>query len=377
MVRPESSLWRRFGEKVRPFLRPALQHKSAPALVVDMVMHMVTIGTSPADYLRYEFYKGDRTAEQKCRYLSKRGSRYFPWSKNPVAQLALFDDKQLFKTILKGCDIPQPALLATIGRRYEIRTGTGFAAFLKSAARDLVIKPVRGSGGAGIRMLEYRNGGYTEPRGRADAPDAPLEPAVLWQQLVPMLDLGYVVEARLRNAPGIAAFNPDCLNTFRIVTIRTDDGEWRVSLVALRIGATRSAVDNLAAGGTVLKFSPDGVGVAAYDWTERCEIETHAGTGKALVGFRLEEYASLCGFALGCCAAFPGMGAIGWDIALTGDGPQVVEANPFFDSWYFQMGACGPLLTEDIASRLTPRRPFSRWDRRFVSPRMKRHRILA
>lgn len=361
---------RRFAEKIQPFLRPALQHRSAPALLVDVLRHKLRIATSPADYFRYEFYKGDRSMAEKGRYLSKRGSRYFPWAKNPVSQLSLFDNKLLFKKMLAGCGIPQSKLLATAGYRLELKTREAFARWLPEARQDLVIKPLFGSGGAGIRMLRYEAGHHYDGGSRVDA-------GKLWRDLVPGLGVGYVIEERLQNIESVAAFNPHCLNTLRVVSIRTDDDVWRIALVALRIGTIDSAVDNLAAGGTVLKFSPDGVGIAAYDWTQRCEVVTHADSARPLVGYTLDGFASLADFVLRASDAFPEMGAIGWDIALTGDGPKVVEANPYFDSWYFQMGSCGPLLPEEVAAGLTPRRVLSRWDRRYISPRMKRHDIRA
>ncbi|HNP35863.1 MAG TPA: sugar-transfer associated ATP-grasp domain-containing protein [Woeseiaceae bacterium] len=360
----------RFTDKVLPYCRAALQHKSLPSLLFDMARHQLSIATSPADYLRYEFYKGERSMAEKKRYLSKRGSHYFPWNKNPVSQLALFDNKLLFKKFLLGCGIDQAKLLATIGPQFELCDRASFCDWLGTLRQDVVFKPTLGSGGQGIRLLTCSGDGLRER-------DKMINADTLWRELRQIPDAAYIVEERLRNRADIAAFNPGCLNTLRIVTIRTDDDTWHISLVALRVGSAHSAVDNLAAGGTTVKFSADGVGVAAYDWTQKCMVERHADSGLPLVGFALGQFDAICQLALAWARHFPDMGAIGWDIALTDTGPKVVEANPYFDSWYFQMGSMGPLLTDAVAAGLTPRRLFAAWDRRYISPRLKRHRIHA
>ncbi len=64
------------------YVKKASKFKSLSSQIIDIVNHKIKINTSPIDYYRFEFYKGDKTWEQKSRYIGKRCSNFYPWQSN-------------------------------------------------------------------------------------------------------------------------------------------------------------------------------------------------------------------------------------------------------------------------------------------------------
>lgn len=360
----------RFKDKIMPFLKDSINHRSVFFLFFDVLYNKLFFTTSPADYFRFEFYKKNKSISDKKRYISKLGSYYYPWGKNPISFVSIFDDKLIFKRMLKGSNIPQAELLGIIGSDFKVSTKQQFFDWLAQIKQDVVIKPIYGSGGEYVHLLNYKNNTFFEKGYAVDV-------NTLWEDLVPRLNLGYIAEERLINIPEISEFNPDCFHTLRVVTIKTDDGKWHIAMIALRIGKRGSAVDNLSAGATFVKFNELGIGECAYDVMQKCHVERHFDTDKMLIGYKLNNLQEINNFVINAAEQFSFMGAIGWDIGLTINGLKVIEANPYFDAWYWQMGQLGPMLTEEIARGLKHRTIFSKWDRSFISPSTRGNKIRA
>ena len=115
--------------------------------LTDVLKHKFKINTSLIDYYRYEFYRDERSWNKKRRYLSKRGSNFYPFQNN-------------FSTMLDGFGLPHPKMLTTIGPDYEIKTFCQLNNFLSKFRQDMVFKLLDGSGGEGVIVLLNEKGQY-------------------------------------------------------------------------------------------------------------------------------------------------------------------------------------------------------------------------
>lgn len=126
----------------------------------------------------------------------------------------------------------------------------------------------------------------------------------------------------------IAAFNKDCINTFRIITF--NDGEvvepkWGF----FRTGRAGSVVDNAGAGGVFAVIDCKS-GTLCTDGADEAgnTYEAHPETGVKYKGFELPDWEELRETCIELSSRFPEAAIIGWDFAYNDKGQWVIiEAN--------------------------------------------------
>lgn len=181
------------------------------------------------------------------------------------------------------------------------------AAFMRRHDRFLV-KGNLTTQGSGIRRLE----------------SASVDPAAFCREHEgqPIL-----LEELIRQHPALDALNPDCVNTIRVITARY---RGRTMLVggALRCGGAGSIVDNFSSGGVAYPLDMDTGAVTAVGRDhDGAAYDRHPTTGAAVVGFRVPYWKDLVRSVRTAAGMVPNVGYIGWDIAVTPDGPEFVEGN--------------------------------------------------
>lgn len=190
---------------------------------------------------------------------------------------------------------------------------------------DLFVKPVTGCGGNGAERWD-KAGPRTWTNGRSTFGAA--------QLLRHLQSRGarLVVQRLVRAHPGLADLTSGALPTVRALTILDEQG--RPELVAavfrMSMGSNRT-VDNIHAGGLACAISlSDGtLGIASdlgsnsgLGWHER-----HPTTGARIKGLKLPHWEEVKALAAKGHMAFRDRAVIGWDIAIDGEGPLIVEAN--------------------------------------------------
>jgi hypothetical protein len=352
-------------------VKKATAYKGIPRQLFDIILHKIKINTSPIDYYRYEFYKSNKTWEERSRYIGKRCSNFYPWQTNSVQFIPLFDNKYIFSIMLSGFGLPHPKLLSTIGDDYEIKTINQFKIFMMNNKNNLVLKPLDGSGGRGIIVLLLNNGQYSDSTGV-------INPDQIWN----LIKLGkemphpYLVEEMVEQDPRISVLYPQSLNTLRVITIKTRDKCWHCSGARLRVGRS-GQVDNLGAGGIMLCLNSDGRSSFAYDYTTFQQLEHHPITGANLLDISIPRFKEAIDLALKASEKFSFMGTIGWDIGLSVTSPVIIEGNIFYDCSYSQMNGQPPLIPSEIAHGLDRRRWWQAWDKTFFHPNVNRWKITA
>jgi hypothetical protein len=217
-------------------------------------------------------------------------------------------DKRRFAERCRTAGLPHPPTIALHerGRMQVLEDPRG---------RELVAKPVDGEGGDGVRMLgAFADAGTL----LAHAPALPHSRSAL------------LVQPRVYVHPALRDLALEALPTVRIVTMRNEQGEPEIVSSTFRCPSDPQAhVDNMKAGGLISSVALDsgrlGVACLGYGGGDHSH---HPRTGAAIEGRELPDWQAARELVVRAHAqGFSEYVLIGWDVALTPDGPVLIEGN--------------------------------------------------
>lgn len=137
-----------------------------------------------------------------------------------------------------------------------------------------------------------------------------------------------VIQPRLRNHPSVEPLSNGSLCTLRVVTLRMPGGPPGILPTCLRMPTGNAAIDNFSAGGLVCTVRDGGVmGPARSKHIGAGEFSRHPDTGAPIDGATLPFWRDAVALALRAHSKIDLLGSIGWDLALTPNGPLLLEAN--------------------------------------------------
>lgn len=341
-------------------IRNANRYKNPLAQFVDALHHKLRINTSIMDYYRYEFYKGELSWDEKALYLGPSGSRYWPYEGNSLKFERLFVHKSLQKAVLEAADVPTPEIVLKVGSNHLINSVELFRKEVHRLTKPVLTKFDGGGGGAGILLIEPDGDTLTCNGKQIDAD-------WIWQQYASNLERGFIVEAKIDNHPTLAEIHPQSLNTIRINTVKTADGEWHHIGLFIKFGRGHSHVDNISAGGLFCGLDNDGVATAGFCRRTNSSFTSHPDTNCRIKGLKVPYFTEAIELAHKASRTFGFMATIGWDVAITPDGPMIIEGNTY---WGFKgmQEKLGPFLTPEVASGLAPRYCWTPWDKTHMYP---------
>lgn len=186
----------------------------------------------------------------------------------------------------------------------------------------LWVKDLAGKKGSGQQQWTRVNEGYRNAQGRLLPPDA------LWQHLA---QRDCIVQPWLDNHPQLAAWSDGALVSLRIVTGRHPGGEVErvAALLHLRHGRQHSLVCGIdtVTGRITHALDANGHGVEVFPVN-----------GSPLVGVCIPFWRQALERALQAHAqAFEHFVFLGWDVAVTAEGPVLIEANAGWGALHHQM----------------------------------------
>lgn len=260
---------------------------------------------------------------------------------NHEALSSLTEEKAIFYRLLEALELPAPRLFGIIGPGTGWGRGVGvvadratFERWLEGLPGDLVVKPSAGVHGKGVRVIR-REGGRLVAIG-----EGPISPGELHEAMTTDPDYAlWVVQERLRNSPEVARLgSSETLQTTRIVTVVHPDGSTSVVQCLLKLAAEGAAIDNYRGGGTgncLVDVDPDGrlgpVRSVRGDGCGYLLTPDMPGTGRRVEGEVLPGWGEALTLARTAARLFLPARTIGWDVALTTDGPKLIEGNMWWD----------------------------------------------
>ena len=165
-------------------------------------------------------------------------------------------------------------------------------------------------------------------------------------------DEAYIFQEKIVQSKEMNLINPQCINTYRIVTIY-NNGDPYVFSQGLRIGTSETGnVDNWAAGGLFVGINNGKLKkYGFFKPSHGLKAEIHPDTGIVFEGYKAPYFREACDLVIEAHKKFYSIKSIGWDIAISESGPVIIEGN---DNWEINLmqAVDGPLRKnwEDIIS---------------------------
>ncbi len=277
--------------------------KNSLWLFVDMIRCGIKYGAGYQDYRLCEFY--NLTAAQRATYVTRGINNNIVAKLNRREAYHMVEDKTEFNE----------RFAQFLGRGWLNMSTAAFAdfeAFMQS--REVIIsKPAASTCGKGVEKLN-----------KSDFADL----QALYDHL--QAEGSGLIEDCLAQHEDLSAIYPHSINTLRIVTVIDRNGQPQVVYAFIRIGNGGRFVDNINAGGMAapIELESGVIQYAAFD-KDSNYYDTHPATGSPIVGRQIpcwQESLEICKQA---ATMVEGLGYVGWDIAVTPDGPVLIEGNHF------------------------------------------------
>jgi hypothetical protein len=244
------------------------------------------------------------------------------------------ENKAVFYMYCAQMGIPTPPLLGIFFRESSgLSWGNGpivgkqqwVEFFEKSCPREFVVKPSYGVYGDGILFVDKNKSGFSGSE--------------LFRSLRnhPQYD-SFVIQDCLFNHPDLMAINPKKgLQTARVITCVKNAQTVEILMAYFKPIAGENRIDNHKSGFTGNLLCPinlangeleDLVIVGEAGITR---LERHPDTNAVLKGQAMPLWPEISQLAKSAALAFLPMRAIGWDIAVTPEGPCIIEGNSRWD----------------------------------------------
>lgn len=268
----------------------------------SMAYCLARYGARPIDYERFEFYnKSSRRRNQYLTFL--RYLRLFKILKKEALSHANISADKVQEYKIFSSFIQRPWMCIS-KQSYDLGILSNFI----EQNGQVIAKPSHGEQGHGVIVL---------------TPESDLNSFIN-----SIGETEYVVEGRVENCRELKELNPSSLNTLRVVTLIDKIGNVHILGAWLRVGVLGKVVDNWGAGG--VGYNVD-IHSGVIDRLGRDKKNNpylfHPGTNKCMVGFKIPKFDFVIEQVKMMAEVAPYARYVGWDIAITEDGIDLIEMN--------------------------------------------------
>jgi hypothetical protein len=183
-------------------------------------------------------------------------------------------------------------------------------------------KPLTGNGGRDVFQLEVKEG-----RIFVDSS------MVSWEDLENHVAPPMTLEEVVHQHEALSALHPQSVNTIRIMTVKLNENEYHILAAIQRIGCGAKRVDNYHMGGIVVSISQEGlltsVGYLRPEFG--FSVKEHPDTHITFDGYRIPFFRESLELAKRAHSYIGDIHSVGWDMAVTPQGPIIIEANGDWD----------------------------------------------
>ncbi len=292
-------------------------------------------GLTTDEYYDFEFEK--RSERFKKEFLGLNEQRVYMDYLNPIKYYSLARNKYLSHRILEGIGVRKSTLYCYYHPEARYTDSSDNASDLNGvlhilrakAVKSCVIKTTESSHGDNVWVIDdivFQDDDALLTR--FDGKKLLLSSVLKQDPLI--------IESKVIQTKQLATFNASSVNTVRFMTTLWPDGSAKVIATFIKIGRDGKCVDNAGGGGNVDACVDVESGEIRYaiqynGWRKIKEVDVHPDNGNRLNGVAIESWAVIKEEVERFQQAFPFCKAAGWDIAITDDGPVVIEVNDFWD----------------------------------------------
>lgn len=308
--------------------------KSKVGVIGDLFYIFFVFKYFPDNYSKCRLWEKDRS-EWKYYY----GSNYEPYQRrNLRVEIQkkeydiIFNNKYICFRMCKVEGLPLPEQYGYFNNKINLILK--IKVLLSANPNEkLILKPVEGRAGKNIKLIWKHNDSFVfrDEHESGNVEDIRLEGV-------------YVLQSYVTQHPDMSSIFDKSVNTVRIVTFLTDNNDVIVVGAFARFGVGNNFVDNTSRGGVGVGIHLDN-GVlmdCGYDFNSKAHYE-HPNTNVRFYGFQIPKWSEVVDLAIMTQKAFPYFRLLGHDIAITIDGPIIIELNSSYDNVGLE-SKCGPLL---------------------------------
>lgn len=268
-------------------------------ILYSMLYCTIRYGARPIDYERFEFRR--KSSFERNRYMTFL--RYF--------KIARKIDRKTFAEISGNKSKELEVFSDFISRDWMVvdnKTPEDDVMHFFKGHNTLIAKPEHGEQGHGIFKLRSKDD--------------------IDRLLKERMEESFIIEEVVENADYIKEINPSSLNTIRATTFVDVDGKINIISIILRVGAPGLVVDNWGSGGVGYNFDiSSGICDCVGKDKDNRKYIFHPGSHKKMLGFELKNFDALKQYITRLAGVLPSAKYVGWDIAVTPTGYELIEMN--------------------------------------------------
>jgi len=278
---------------------------SKSRIIMDAVNSIYKYNIGMMDYFIFRFY--NKNDEERAKWVGTGYKYEFDLKTDPIETRRILQDKSAFYEAYQPFIKHAFCSIEDLEKRNE-RAKNVF----NNKSKKIVVKDSLGQCGWGVEILKVE--------------DYSMESLVSYMKKRKL----NLVEEFILQHKDINLLSPSGVNTVRMITIVNKEGD--VDFLGARMRITvNSCVDNLASGNIACsinletgKIDSDGV---FKDITKESPISQHPVTEVQLRGYQIPMWDEVLKLSKEIAAYHPENRAVGWDIAITPDGPDFIEGN--------------------------------------------------
>jgi hypothetical protein len=248
----------------------------------------------------------------------------------PFRYRIIYDNKIICQQLCKANNIPTPHILGVINDKNYKQILSHI--ILTHPGKKYIIKPTTGRGGKGIYIIYNENGqiSYQDRYTKKQFDQMNIRTESIVQE--------YVEQHSEINKISMS------INTIRIVTMQTRDGDILILGAFMRFGVGESLIDNTSQGGIKvgIDINTGNFMDTAYD-KKGFQYNEHPTSKYRFQGFCVPFWTEVIELAKDVQINLAYNKLLGQDIAITKNGPIVVEINAEYDNVGLEQ-VCGPVL---------------------------------
>lgn len=327
---------------------PECELKNKSQILRDYLWIYWNYGEIEKFYFTYGFDRKEMTREKmsteylipfgnfqrRIDYLNFQNPRYDDFHGKLTGRV-ITGDKFYFNVFLEKFGIPTPKVYCFIkdksplyfSPKFSIDTSKSTEEQLKSFfsnEMDAFAKPSDGQFGQDIFSLRIEKGKVL-----ADGEEISIDNLI--QRVV---SADYLIQERIYQHPIMAAFCPSCINSIRLQTVMDMEGNVHPFGAGVRMGRMGSSVDNWAKGGVFVGIDMENGCLMDTGFLKPqygTSVKEHPDSKVKFNGYQIPFYKEAEGMASKLHKYLYRCHSVGWDIAITEDGPVFIEGNGWWE----------------------------------------------
>ena len=314
---------------------PECSHKTKMAILFDQIWHIFTWGLVCDEYFIYgldvkgskikDFIPEDWSLDNLVYFQNDHAYGIKVTPTHWYSYNGCLRDKWYFALLMEKMGLPTPKTFGMIkNNRLVLNDMTGEEHPLEDIVRheiNVMVKPIEDNGGKGIFHLIVNNGKIIVK-----------DKEISVDEFAEMVNNGiFLLQMLIDNQhEGMKKLFPGAVNTLRITLVKNGKGDSELLGVMCMMGAHGAECSNWHFGGVCANVKSDGtIDRYGYSMSDKRVLQ-HPDSGVVFEGYKIPYYDEAVALAKRCMNMFYGLKSVGWDVAITTNGPIVIEGN---DDW--------------------------------------------